>query len=139
MFLFNKKGRNKIKAIFTQYSSADKAALNSYFCDLHKFIFSTTITLSNGAGSIPAATLNIGDALASSGGIWNLAAFYLNAKFGLYAIPLQFADAEELTQHVWGVLSVSQGGGVPSDFDSLLTPTFTDGSTDFLIPYMGGC
>jgi hypothetical protein len=131
-------GRNKIKAMFSAYSGADDATLNLKFCDLNNYIKSTVISLSDGGGAIPPATLDLGSALANSGGIWNLAAVYLNAKFGFYSIPPEFSDADELIQHIWVVLYVANGNSTPVDFESLV-PSFTDGTSSHTIPTYGAC
>jgi hypothetical protein len=125
------------KDVFTAYAGASSTVINNAKCDMTTYLFATTITLSVGAGPIPAATLNLGDALSSNGGIWNLAAVYLNAKFGLYAIPLPFDNEQDLIEHIWGVLAVEQGG-IPTNFDSLVS-SFTDGSTTQTIPVGSGC
>jgi len=130
--------RNKVKAMFATYSSSNDATLNAKFCDLNNHIKSTTIVLSTGGGAIPYATLHLGDALANNGGIWNLAAYYLNAEFGFYTIPPEFADADELIQHVWAALYVANDNNTPTNFDSLTT-SFTDGVSSQAIPSYGAC
>ena len=76
------KGRNKIKAMFSAYSGASNSALNHNFCYLNSFIKNhPPVVLSDGKGMMPYKELNLAGALASAGGIWNLAAVYLNAKF----------------------------------------------------------
>jgi hypothetical protein len=124
--------------VFTSYAHESDDVIADAKCNLTQYLRDTTIVLSEGNSVIPAATLNLYEALSNNGGIWNLAAYYLNAKFGLYTIPLPFDNAEELVEHVWGVLSIQQGGGVPTDYESL-TASFTNGSTVVYIPSGVGC
>lgn len=130
--------RNKVKAMFTAYSGSGDAELDAKSCDLKAFITATTIILSAGGGSIPSASLHLGTALANPGGIGNLACVYMNAKFGFYDIPPEFADADELIEHIWGVLYVANGNSIPTNFDSLIS-SFTDGVSNQVIPSYGAC
>ncbi|MFQ3248265.1 MAG: hypothetical protein ACI9O6_000067 [Glaciecola sp.] len=132
------KGRNKIKAMFSAYKTASDGALNHNFCYLNSYIKNTTIMLSDGKGSIPYKELHLGNALANPGGIWNLAAVYLNARFGFYNIPPEFSGADELIEHIWGVLYVTNNNMEPTNFDSLES-SFNDGVTHMSIPQNGSC
>jgi hypothetical protein len=133
-----KLGRNKIKAMFSAYNGASKSALNLNFCYLQSFIKNHgPIELSNDS-LMGTHRLNLYDALNSNGGIWNLAAAYLNAHFGFYSIPAEFSSAEELIQHMWGVLFVTNNNMTPTNFDAL-NNTFTDGVTSHSIPQYGKC
>mmetsp|Transcript_10142 Transcript_10142/g.32838 ORF Transcript_10142/g.32838 Transcript_10142/m.32838 type:complete len:221 (-) Transcript_10142:271-933(-) len=133
-----KLGRNKINAMFSAYNGASESVLNLNFCYLQSFIKNhPPIVLSNDS-LMGHHTLNLYSALNSSGGIWNLAATYLNAYFGFYTMPAEFSSAEELTQHIWGVLFVTNNKSTPTNFDAL-TSTFTDGVTSHSIPQNGKC
>lgn len=132
-----KVGRNKVRSMFSTYSSSRDDILEEKVFDLKAYIESTVIVLSDGGGNVPRAVLDLGQALSNPGGIWNLAAFYLNAKFGFYDIPPEFRDADELIQHVWAVLYFSNGKSYPTNFDRL-TSSFTDGVSHHTIPSYGG-
>lgn len=129
--------RNKVREMFS-LSTVDSEGglvkpadtqLNEAFCSVRSHIASMPdVVLSDGSGDIPYATLNIHTAMQNSGGIWNLAAYYLNAYFGFYGDISPFNSAEEMVQHVWAVLIINYGSPEAIDFDVLGT-SFTDGST----------
>jgi len=82
-----------------------------------------------------AVTINIKDALASSGHIaWNLAAVYLNAEFGFYSssLPVTLSSGHsinngaDLISHLFALDIINNGFG---DSDSYFG--FTDGSTTY--------
>lgn len=124
-------------SVFTAYASASESVIDVAKCDMTSYLSATTVVLSDGSGSIPYAELNLYDALGANGGIWNLAAVYLNAKFGLYTIPLPFSNEQDLIEHIWGTLYVQQEG-VPTSFDALVS-SFTNGSTLEGVPSGVGC
>lgn len=139
--------RNKVREMFsldtvdTQGGLVRPAAdqLNSAFCSVRSHIASMDdVVLSDGSGTIPYATLNIQTALKNSGGIWNLAGYYLNAYFGFYGDISPFNSAEEMVQHVWAVLIINYGSPEAINFDVLGT-SFTDGSTDSSNLPSGSC
>ncbi|MDN4501805.1 hypothetical protein QX776_05305 [Alteromonadaceae bacterium BrNp21-10] len=130
---------NSFQSKFSFYSAASDDDIAKVKCEIASYINSTTVRLSNGAGNIPSALLNLGQALANPGGIWNLAAFYLNAHYGFYTLPPEFSSADELTQHMWGVLYVRNGNEAPTDFDSLTATWSPEGSTSYQIPISSEC
>lgn len=132
--------RNMLKEMFTAYSGASNNVVKLKCKDLKSYIENIPeVKLEN------KVSLNVCEALKGNGDIANLASCYLNAVFGFYSLPLQFSDASELVEHIYGV--VQYGGGTagfgaakmaysaPSqNFGSVLGPSFTDGSTNMAIP-----
>ena len=120
----DKVGLNKVKSMFSMSKNDD---LTAAYCSVRSHIKNMPdVVLSDGSGTIPRNSLNIYEALQSQGGIWNLAAYYLNAYFGFYGDISPFTSAEELVQHVWGVMYINNDGQLPSNYDDL-TASFTDG------------
>jgi hypothetical protein len=127
---------NKVRSMFSLSKSSD---LTAAYCSVRNEITNMpNIVLSDGMGVIPTATLNIGTALGNSGGIWNLAAYYLNAYYGFYGDLSPYSNAEEFVQQAWAVLYINNGSSVPTDY-SILENSFTDGAVDSSkLPY-GQC
>lgn len=122
--------RNKVKAMFSMYEHASDSLLDLKVADLRRFIADIApVKLDNGP---PAVFLDVPRALMAGGDIANLASCYLNAVFGFYTLPLQFSDADELVEHLYGVMKY--GSTSAGDFGSMLTSSFTSGSTNYAIP-----
>jgi hypothetical protein len=136
--------RNKVREMFSMGQGASNTEKDVAICAVYNFIDSLSpIVLSDGSGSIPSATLDIKTALETGGnysnGIWNLAAYYLNAYFGFYGDISPFTSAEEMVQHVWSVLYINNNNSTPTNFDILLS-AFTDGSVATSnLPSSAGC
>lgn len=121
---------NSTKKVRAMFSLSHSDNLTAAYCSVRNEITNMpNIVLSDGTGAIPEADLNIETALSNTGGIWNLAAYYLNAYYGFYGDLSPYANAEEFVQQAWAVMYINNGGLVPTDY-SILESSFTNGYVD---------
>ncbi|MGO4893882.1 hypothetical protein [Flavobacterium sp. W21_SRS_FM6] len=120
--------KNKIKAMFSLYSHASDGVLKAKCKALKQYILDLPPVLLS--KSFPQVSLNVAEALLDGGDIANLASCYLNARLGFYNIPPQFTDADELMEHIYGVIEYKKSlsrSRRASDYGDILGTSFNDG------------
>ncbi|MEP7702698.1 hypothetical protein [Paraglaciecola sp. 25GB23A] len=140
--------RNKVREMFSLGpgggpSAPSESSLNAAYCNVRTHIRGLpTLTLVDPQGIFADVDFNVEDYLNDSGPEKNFAAYYLNALFGFYGPLAPLADADELIQHVWGVMLVkgdanSTGPTNTADLEAAWVPETS--TTSAYLPSGSGC